>query len=380
MNRDKIMLCCLIALIGLNVVLSNPIKGDSEEVEANMDNSIEETTQDFEEVDNRDKRSDVVEPEVVEPNYEPREEPSNLIERNIIIENENETQYYRGFVEPGSNITTIIRLTNMINNTNIINMPTTLNNTNINNIHLYNNKSSIEGGKYGLGYTEKGQCCFAVKAKACKQTTSGLKCHHKRVKTCGRHCTAKLIHPHSQQRCNWPYMGCSGSYQQYPYYPQQFYPQYPPQQPTYYDEDDGDDEEFPDENDLQSNDWAVAAEKCKFVSEDGVQITNCTQAGELRNSYARHSADGGSIKRETRHISSKHQSAPQQYQSYPYQPYFQQMPVYYIPVQAPTPFYYPQQYQDDDEEESYETPPPTHHKRHPRKKRNHIIEEEDAEI
>ena len=391
--RHKIVLCCLIALLGLSGVLSIPIKGASEEVEAITDHLIHETTTFCEEGDvkceadsNRNKRSDVVEPEVVDPevvdpNYQPREVQSNLIERNIIIENENETQYYRGFVEPGSNITTIIRLTNLINNTNIINMPTTLNNTNINNIHLYNNKSSNDGGKYGLGYTEKGQCCFAVKSKACKQTTFGLKCHHKRVKTCGRHCTAKLIHPHRQQRCQWPYMGCSGNYQQNPYYPQQFYPQYPPQQPSYYDDDEGEDEEFSDENDLQSDDWAVTSEKCKFVSEDGVQVTNCTQAGELSNPFARHSADGGSIKRQTRHISSKHHPASQQYQQQPYQPYFQQMPVYYIPVQAQANYLYPPQYQDNDEDDdSYETPPQIHNKRHPRKKRHHIIEEEDEEL
>lgn len=406
--RHKFIVCCCIALLGLNGVLSSPIKGDSEENVINVTELVEETTPVCEEGDdkcvaanNRDRRSDdVVEPEVVEANYQPREEASNLIERNIIIENENETQYYRGFVEPGSNITTIIRLTNLINNTNIINMPTTLNNTNINNIHLYNNKSSNDGGKYGLGYTEKGQCCFAVKPKSCKQTTSGLKCHHKRVKTCGHHCTAKLIHPHRQQKCNWPYMGCSGGYpQQYPYYPQQFYPQYQPQpqyppqyqpqylpqQPTYYDDDD-EDEEFPDEDDLQSDDWAVASEKCKFVSEDGVQVTNCTQAGELKNPFARHSADGGDIKRETRHISSKHhQTPPPPYVRHPYQAYFQNLPLYYIPVQAqpPAPYYYPQIYQendDEDENDSYETTPRVHIKHQQRKKRHHIIEEEDVEL
>ncbi|CAO1415169.1 unnamed protein product [Diamesa serratosioi] len=377
-------------MLGLNGVLSIPIK-DSEEVEANKP-----SCQEGDKTCENESLNNLVEPEIVDPNFQPNEEASNLIERNIIIENENETQYYRGFVEPGSNITTIIRLTNLINNTNIINMPTTLNNTNINNIHLYNNKSSNDGGKYGLGYTKKGQCCFAVKPKACRQTTSGLKCHHKRVKTCGRQCTAKLIHPRRQQKCQWPYMGCSGNNQQYPYYPQQFYPQYPqypPQRPSYFDEDnydgndDGDDEDFPDENDLQSDDWAVTSEKCKFVSEDGVQVTNCTQAGELSNPFARHTADGDdTIKRETRHISKRHYSSPQPYQqqqNYPYQAYFQQMPVYYVPVQAPAPsnYFYPPQYLDNDEDDdSYEALPQVHSKRHPRKKRHHIIEEEDVEL
>lgn len=55
-----------------------------------------------------------------EDDEEEAEAPKKLIERNIIIENDNDTQYYRGYVESGANITTIIRLVNHINNTNII--------------------------------------------------------------------------------------------------------------------------------------------------------------------------------------------------------------------------------------------------------------------
>lgn len=122
------------------------------------------------------------------------EPPRPLIKRNLIIEGNNETHYYKGYLEPFSNITTIIRLTNIINNTNEINMPTTVNNTNVNNVHIFNNKSSETGGNFGMGYTKEGSCCFKVQPKSCTTSTSGPRCHHKRSKVCGEQCTARIIH------------------------------------------------------------------------------------------------------------------------------------------------------------------------------------------
>lgn len=126
--------------------------------------------------------------------FEGEEESRPLYKRNLIIQGNNETHYYKGFVEPFSNITTIIRLTNIINNTNEINMPTTINNTNVNNIHVFNNKSSETGGQFGMGYTANGPCCFKVQQKSCIKSTSGPRCHHKRSKVCGEQCTSRIIH------------------------------------------------------------------------------------------------------------------------------------------------------------------------------------------
>lgn len=100
------------------------------------------------------------------------------------------------------NITTIIKLNNYINNTNTINVPTTLNNTNLNTIHLYMNTSSTDSGRFGLGETKEGSCCFAVQPKSCRTSTSGIRCHHRRHKTCGEQCTARIIHVQNKKRCN----------------------------------------------------------------------------------------------------------------------------------------------------------------------------------
>lgn len=370
-----------------------------------------------------DLEYDEVVPEVVEPTYEInlnstdedgnapeelRSQPTWLIERNIIIENDNETQYYRGYVESGANITTVIRLTNMINNTNIINMPTTLNNTNINNIHIYQNKSSESGGKFGLGYTEQGPCCFNVGPKSCKQSTAGTKCRHSRKKVCGRQCTKKVIHP-QRNPCipQWPYMGCQPNQFQPPppsynpgfYPPPQgypgFYPQIP-QLPNELDDDDDDDDLplFPDDEELDNpdNGWIVGPEKCKVVSEDGLQISNCTQKGvEFDHPFARNTASEP-IKRNVRqanyHGGQQNQMMQQPALYYPvmFQPIYIQavpmfVPQYYAQPQQQQPpnFYGPQQlsippYADQDtyyikDEESndinaYQEKPRKHSRKH----------------
>lgn len=132
----------------------------------------------------------------------------------------------------GHNITTIIKLNNYINTTNHINVPTNINNTNFNTVHLYTNQT--EGGAFGLGQTKDGDCCFAVQPKSCRTSTSGLRCHHRRHRTCGKQCTSRVIHAQSQTSCNrrgkcnakvsyvpepsprchyvpqWPYVTCGG--------------------------------------------------------------------------------------------------------------------------------------------------------------------------
>lgn len=331
----------------------------------------------------------LVDPDVIEPSYDDEElpvltdeeefrgPPKKLIERNIIIENDNETQYYRGYVDSAANITTVIRLTNLINNTNIVNMPTTLNNTNINNIHIYQNKSSGEGGKFGLGYTEQGQCCFQIQPKSCRQSTAGTKCKHKRQKVCGQQCTKKVIKNPCSYSPQWPYVNCAqNQYPQfnpgfYPNYPQPNYPPpsypgfYPPQIPDEFDDDD-DMPLFPDDEVLDNPEsgWVVGPEKCKVVSEDGLQISNCTQKGvEFEHPFARNTVSE-SIKRSARHANS--QPAPYQNQMPPqmgyypvmYQPiYVQPMPVYMQPYYASPQMNYfqPQQipYPPIDEAENY---------------------------
>ncbi|XP_059621769.1 uncharacterized protein LOC132265208 [Phlebotomus argentipes] len=134
---------------------------------------------------------------------------------------------------PGRNITTVIKLNNYINNTNVVNVPTNVNATHVNNIHIYTNTSRT-GGKYGLGYSKKGDCCISVRPKSCHASSQGYRCHHKRRRTCGQQCNSKVIHAVPRRRCSeegsceervayvpqpkprcvhhhqWPYVTCGG--------------------------------------------------------------------------------------------------------------------------------------------------------------------------
>lgn len=101
---------------------------------------------------------------------------------------------------PASNITTVIKLSNFINTTNVVNVPTHVNSTNVNNIHIYQNKTE-SSGKYGLGESEKGPCCNVVHPKSCVSSSNGIRCHHKKHKTCGPQCTSQTVHVQSRQRC-----------------------------------------------------------------------------------------------------------------------------------------------------------------------------------
>lgn len=354
---------------------------------------------------------DKVEAEVIVPDKEnkssivisPHElkQSGKLIERNIVIENDNETHYYRGYVQPASNITTVIRLTNVIENKNIINMPTTLNNTNINNIHVYSNKSSSEGGKFGLGFTEDGPCCWSIKPATCKKTTVGLKCRHKRTRQCGRQCNKKMINTNRGQciqTSQWPYMVCPQPPMMPPQNPWNGMPNYYPPPPQIDDEFDDDDDLplFPEDEELEREDsgWVIQQEKCKVVSEDGLQVTNCTDRNvEFENSFARNTMDDSNI-RQVRQTNPQnpqfnHQFYPQNFpnQMMMAQPIFIQpiyLPAQYFMPQSPVNYYSPQlplpptsdQYYDEPNYEKRDTNPYRNSRKHFKK----IVTEHDDEL
>ncbi|XP_058121163.1 uncharacterized protein LOC131285032 [Anopheles ziemanni] len=95
------------------------------------------------------------------------------------------------------NVTTVIRLTNIVNNTNNIHMPTTINNTNVNNIHVYANLT--EQGDDPFEQDEP--CCTVVRPKSCQTSTQGVHCKHRKFQTCGPQCTAKVVHIQKRKRC-----------------------------------------------------------------------------------------------------------------------------------------------------------------------------------
>ncbi|KFB53483.1 AGAP002583-PA-like protein [Anopheles sinensis] len=197
------------------------------------------------------------------------------------------------------NVTTVIRLTNIVNNTNNIHMPTTLNNTNVNNIHVYANLT--EQGDVPFEQDER--CCTVVRPKSCQTSTQGVHCKHRKFQTCGPQCTAKVMHIQKRKRCKrstgeceekiayvpqpekptcvyieeWPFVVCgkqanmtiicAGCYDHYGrgYQAAYGHSRMQPQCVGCYDDA------------FNTNDWGVPTAKCAVVS-DGNTITvkNCT--------------------------------------------------------------------------------------------------------
>lgn len=148
--------------------------------------------------------------------------------RTIIVENGQNVDKFQT-INAAGNITTVIRLTNVINTTSSFSDLPQLGNGN-------DNLINETGGEFGLGFNTNGNCCFVVHPKTCTSTSNGRRCHHRREKMCGKLCTAKVVHAQVRKRCNsngchkktsyvpqpkppkcvhkkkWPYVACGQSY------------------------------------------------------------------------------------------------------------------------------------------------------------------------
>ncbi|XP_001648701.2 uncharacterized protein LOC5564350 isoform X2 [Aedes aegypti] len=132
----------------------------------------------------------------VESNLLPNSKPMlKSLDRKVIVQTDEEDYEY----QVPTNVTTVIRLTNVVNNTNLINVPVNVNNTNVNNIHVYANitESLDESMRDG-----EPKCCTAVQPKSCHMSTKGYKCKHKKFKTCGSQCTSDIVHVQRRKRCD----------------------------------------------------------------------------------------------------------------------------------------------------------------------------------
>uniref|UniRef100_A0A182QCQ0 Lipid-binding serum glycoprotein N-terminal domain-containing protein n=1 Tax=Anopheles farauti TaxID=69004 RepID=A0A182QCQ0_9DIPT len=114
------------------------------------------------------------------------------------VDDEDVDDYENNFRVP-LNVTTVIRLTNIVNNTNYIHMPT-INNTNVNNIQVYANLTDDARDEPVRGKTER--CCTAVRPKTCHSSTLGIRCRHQKFQSCGAQCTSDIIHVHKRKRCH----------------------------------------------------------------------------------------------------------------------------------------------------------------------------------
>ncbi|XP_058823294.1 uncharacterized protein LOC131684443 [Topomyia yanbarensis] len=141
----------------------------------------------------------VISVEPVESNDIPEyDHPSALgksLKRKVIIQGDDKDEQLEYHVP--TNVTTVIRLTNIVNNTNVVNVPTNVNTTNVNNIHIYANITEGESST-----PEEEKCCTAVRPKTCHASTKGFKCQHRKFRTCGPQCKSDVVHVQRRKRCD----------------------------------------------------------------------------------------------------------------------------------------------------------------------------------
>lgn len=147
--------------------------------------------------------------------------------RTIVVESDQNVDKFQT-INAAGNITTVIRLTNIINTTSTFSDSPQLDTDNL--------TTNETGGEFGLGSNANGSCCYVVHPKTCTSTSNGLRCHHRREKICGKLCTAKIVHAQVRKRCNskgchkkvayvpqpkrpkcvhtrqWPYVSCGQSF------------------------------------------------------------------------------------------------------------------------------------------------------------------------
>ncbi|XP_055905430.1 uncharacterized protein LOC129940927 [Eupeodes corollae] len=160
-----------------------------------------------------------------------------LIDQDILVQGINDTLYRLPITTSKVNQTNIIRITNEIRNI----IRTSLGNItahNQNNITIYQ-KVAKTGGKFGLGYTEKGPCCHLIEPQKCRSSLNGPICIQRREQTCGSHCISRVMrskrvvtcseadpdnctqtieylpirrHPGCQYISKWPFISCRSNY------------------------------------------------------------------------------------------------------------------------------------------------------------------------
>lgn len=133
------------------------------------------------------------------PELDPPSIALKTLNRKVIIQGDDEDEEYEYQVP--TNVTTVIRLTNVVNNTNVVNVPTHVNTTNVNNIHIYSNITGV-GDDVPVSGEQEEKCCTAVRPKTCHASTQGFKCQHKKFRTCGPQCTSKIVHVQRRKRCD----------------------------------------------------------------------------------------------------------------------------------------------------------------------------------
>ncbi|XP_016998831.2 uncharacterized protein [Drosophila takahashii] len=111
-----------------------------------------------------------------------------LYEKPLMVQGVNDTDLVAPPQAP-INTTNIIRLTNEINNI----IEHQILNRNEVNVQVQQNVSQV-GGRFGLGYSEQGSCCYVVRYERECEAADGHSCKEKsRQRVCGERCQARVM-------------------------------------------------------------------------------------------------------------------------------------------------------------------------------------------
>ncbi|EDV48954.2 uncharacterized protein Dere_GG16890 [Drosophila erecta] len=111
-----------------------------------------------------------------------------LYDKPLMVQGINDTNIVDRSQAP-INTTNIVRLTNEIHNI----IEHQIQNRNEVNVQVQQNVSQV-GGRFGLGYTDKGSCCFVVRLDRDCEKVDGRHCREKsRQLVCGEKCQAKVM-------------------------------------------------------------------------------------------------------------------------------------------------------------------------------------------
>lgn len=181
------MMCGILHLLTFGVIAEDQLKNNTIVVHTPLQNYDQPNLQDYEECQvNRDNCINVC------AGKQSCEDECpvcpDLYVKPLMVQGINDTNIVAPPQVP-INTTNIIRLTNDINNI----IEHQIQNRNEVNVQVNQNVSKV-GGRFGLGYTDKGSCCYVVRLDRECKNEDGRDCRERsRQRVCGEKCQARVM-------------------------------------------------------------------------------------------------------------------------------------------------------------------------------------------
>ncbi|EDW97511.1 uncharacterized protein LOC6537241 [Drosophila yakuba] len=182
-----LVVCGLLHLLSFGATAEDQLKNNTIVVHTPLQNYEQPTLRDYEECQtNRDNCINVCDGQQKCEDECPV--CPELYDKPLMVQGINDTDIVAPPQTP-INTTNIIRLNNEINNI----IEHQIQNRNEVNVQVQQNVSQV-GGRFGLGYTDKGSCCYVVRLDRECEKQGGRDCREKnRQRVCGEKCQARVM-------------------------------------------------------------------------------------------------------------------------------------------------------------------------------------------